>query len=216
MTPARALTGLTGPSEGRALLRSTLTSPYGRKVRIAARVLGLHDRIVIEPADTLDETDTLRAQNPLGKMPCLMADGMTLFDSRVIVDYLDALAGGGRIIPPSGRARFVCLTRAALADGVTDAALLMVYEGRFRDASALSARWLAHQRGKVTRGLDALQAAPPDPCVTDVAAISLACCLGYLDWRRPVDWRARWGGLAAWLDAFARAEPAFDATRRPE
>lgn len=207
---------LKGPAEGRALLRSTLTSPYGRKVRIAAKVLGLEDRIAIEAANTLDEEDTLRQQNPLGKIPCLMADGMTLFDSRVIVEYLDTLAGGGKVIPAGGRARFESLTGAALADGVTDAALLMVYEGRFREAGQMSARWLDHQRGKVQRGLDALQAAPPDPAVTDVAAISLGCALGYLDWRRPVDWRDGWPGLVEWLDAFAAAEPAYDATRRPE
>ena len=202
--------------EDRAVLRTTLTSPYGRKVRMAAKVLGLEDRIEIRPADTLDADDDLRDQNPLGKMPCLMADGMTLFDSRVIVDYLDALAGGGRLIPAAGRDRYRCLTRVALADGVADAALLMVYEGRFREASQMSARWLDHQKGKVLRGLTALAADLPDPTRTDAAAISLACMLGYLDWRRPVVWRGDWPALVEWLEAFAAHEPAFHATRRPE
>lgn len=203
------------PGEDRAVLRTTLTSPYGRKVRMAAKVLGLEDRIEIRPADTLDADDDLRQQNPLGKMPCLMADGMTIFDSRVIVEYLDRLAGGGRLIPADGAERFRCLTSVALADGIADAALLLVYEGRFRDASQMSARWLDHQRGKVTRGLDALQDDLPDPDRTDAAAISVACMLGYLDWRHPLEWRGDWPGLVDWLDRFRSREPAFDATRSP-
>ena len=201
--------------EDRAVLRTTLTSPYGRKVRMAAQVLKLEDRIEIRPADTLDATDDLRDQNPLGKMPCLMADGMTMFDSRVIVEYLDTLAGGGRLIPADEAERFRCLTRVALADGIADAALLMVYEARFRDATQMSARWLDHQQGKVTRGLTALAADLPDPSRTDAATIAVACMLGYLDWRRPVEWRGDWPGLVAWLDAYAAHEPAFDATRTP-
>lgn len=207
---------LKGPGAGgRAVLRTTLTSPFGRKVRMAARVLDLDGDIEVRPADTLDATDDLRAQNPLGKMPCLLLDGGILFDSRVIVEYLDSLAGGGRLIPRDGAGRFACLTQSCLADGVTDAALLMVYEGRFRDPGQVSQRWLDHQRGKVARGLDALAADPPDPGRTDAAAIALACALGYLDWRRPVDWRGPWAGLAAWLDAFAAHEPAFLQTESP-
>lgn len=196
-------------------LRSTLTSPYGRKVRMAAEVLDLADRIEVTPADTLDESDDLRQQNPLGKIPCLTVKGARLYDSRVILEYLDMLAGGGRLIPPAGLARFRALTRIALADGVTDAALLMVYEYRFHDAHQVSDRWLAHQRGKVERGLAELQRDPPDPGVTDGVAISLACALGYLDWRRPVDWRTGFPGLVGWLDRFAAAEPAFKRTEAP-
>lgn len=202
-------------SDGRAILRTTLTSPYGRKVRMAALVLGLSDRIELVPADTRNASDDLRMQNPLGKMPCLMTDGETLYDSRVILEFLDTLAGGGRIVPQSGRARFTCLTRSCLADGVTDAALLMMYEGRFRAAEKISDEWLDHQRGKVERSLTALAALPPDPTVTDAASISLACALGYLDWRKPVSWRDRWPGLVDWLDRFAAAEPAHAATEIP-
>ena len=94
------------------ILRSAPPSPFGRKVKIAASVLGLSDRIEIVPADTNSESDALRAQNPLGKIPTLVLDdGQTLFDSRVILEYLDHLAGGGRIIPQRAEARF-----AALAD----------------------------------------------------------------------------------------------------
>jgi glutathione S-transferase len=199
------------------VLRSTLTSPFGRKVRMAAAVLGLGRRIELVPADTLDETDTLRQQNPLGKMPCLLlADGTAMYDSRVIVEFLQDQTGADRLLPRSGPERYRALTRAALADGICEAALLMVYEGRFRDQVTHCERWLAHQRGKIMRGLAAFEAAPPDPQRTDIVAIGLACTLGYLDWRRPVDWRGSVPRLAAWLAAFAAAEPAFDATAAPE
>ena len=92
----------------------------------------------------------------------------------------------------------------------------MVYEGRFREPGTYSERWLAHQRGKVMRGLAAFEAAPPDPAPTDIVAIGLSCALGYLDWRKPVDWRPQFPRLVGWLDAFAEHEPAFNATRAPE
>ena len=107
------------------ILRSSPASPFGRKVKIAAHVLGLMDRIEIIVADTLNPEDSLRTRNPLGKIPALtLDDGATLYDSRVIVDYLDHLAGGGKIIPAAGKERFEVLTLQALADGVMDAALL--------------------------------------------------------------------------------------------
>ncbi|HXD44490.1 MAG TPA: glutathione S-transferase N-terminal domain-containing protein [Pseudolabrys sp.] len=199
------------------VLRSTLTSPFGRKVRMAASVLGLAGRYRLEPADTLNEGDTLRRQNPLGKLPCLLlADGTALYDSRVIIEFLQEEADTDRLVPRSGLARYTTLTHATLADGITDAALLMVYEGRFREPTAHSQRWLTHQRGKVLRGLAAFEAAPPDPVLTDLAAIALACALGYLDWRKPVAWRPAHPRLAQWLADFAAAEPAFDATRAPD
>src|SRR6185312_5271672 len=134
----------------------TLTSPFGRKVRMAASVLGLAGRYRLEPADTLNEGDTLRRQNPLGKLPCLLlADGTALYDSRVIIEFLQEQAGTERLLPKSGLARYKALTRAALADGTCEAGLLMVYEGRFREPGTYSERWLAHQRGKVMRGLSA-------------------------------------------------------------
>jgi glutathione S-transferase len=200
----------------RMTLRTTLTSPYGRKVRIAAHALGLDGAIAIEPADTLDETDTQRIQNPLGKMPCpLLGGGMAVYDSRVILEFLDTLGGGHMLIPRDGLDRYRTLTLATLCDRIADAGLLMVYEGRFREPAQISQRWLSHQRGKVVRALSAIERNPPDPARTDIVSISLACALGYLDWRKPVDWRASHGGLAGWLDAFAAHQPAFPATRPP-
>ncbi|HUZ34049.1 MAG TPA: glutathione S-transferase N-terminal domain-containing protein [Xanthobacteraceae bacterium] len=202
------------PTFEKFVLRSTLTSPFGRKVRIAAMVLGLSERITLVPADTRDENDTLREQNPLGKMPCLLIDdGTVLYDSRVIIEFLQEVAGSERLLPARGLRRYEALARASLADGVTDAALLMVYEGRFRGTGTPAQLWLDHQRGKVVRGLAAFEGAPPDPTVTDVVSIGLACALGYLDWRKPVTWRADHPGLVAWLAAFEAREPAATATR---
>jgi glutathione S-transferase len=199
------------------VLRSTVTSPFGRKVRIAIDVLGLSSRVTLVPADTLNENDTLRQQNPLGKLPCLLLpDGGALYDSTVIVEFLADLAGGEKLMPARGMARFKALTRAALADGITEAALLMVYEDRFRDPDKHSERWMAHQRGKIARGLAAFEAALPDPAKTDIVSIGLACALGYLDWRKPVDWRKSSPGLTTWLADFSKHEPAFERTRAPQ
>lgn len=184
---------------------------------MAIEILGLGNRVKLVPADPLDENDTLRAQNPLGKMPCLvLPDGSTIYDSGIIIEFLQDVAGTDRLLPLRGRERFRALTLSRLADGIMDASILVVYEGRFRaDASTHSARWLAHQRGKITRGLDSFQAALPDPDKSDIIAIGLSCALGYLDWRKQVDWRPAYPGLVEWLKAFSAREPAFNATRDP-
>src|SRR5476651_544326 len=115
------------------VLRSTLTSPFGRKVRMAIDVLNLSDRVTLLPADPLDESDTLRQQNPLGKMPCLvLSDGTSIYDSGVIIDYLQELKGTDKLIPLRGLARFKALTLARLADGILDASILVIYDNRFR------------------------------------------------------------------------------------
>jgi glutathione S-transferase len=202
------------PNDPSFVLRTTVTSPFGRKVRMAIEVLGLTHLVTIEPADTLDENDTLRQQNPLGKMPCLLLpDGTAIYDSGVIIEFLAEGAGSDALLPRDGPERYIALTRAKLADGITDAALLMVYENRFRDPGTQSERWLAHQRGKVERALAAFEADPPDPAKTDIVAIALSCALGYLDWRRPVNWRDNHPRLVAWLAAFAQHEAAFERTR---
>ena len=194
-------------------LRSSPPSPFGRKVKIAAALLGLTDRIEIVVADTNDAGDTLRAENPLGKIPCLiLEDGGTVFDSRVIVEFLDDMAGGGKLIPASGPARFKVLTMQALADGIMDAAILTVYEQRFREEPMRSAKWVGHQQGKIDRALAVLERAPPQGAV-DIGHIAVACALGYLDLRFAGAWRAEHPGLVAWLAAFAEAVPAFETTR---
>jgi len=195
------------------ILRSTVTSPFGRKVRMAIDVLGLTGRVTLVPANTLDASDTLRQENPLGKMPCLLTADGAIYDSGVIVEFLQDVAGTDRLLPARGPDRFTALTLARLADGITEAAILMVYDSRFRPGQPPAELWLAHQRGKIERALAAFAAAPPAPGKTDIVAIGVACALGYLDWRKPVEWRQTYPGLAAWLSAFAAHEPAFERTR---
>jgi glutathione S-transferase len=197
------------------VLRTSPASPFGRKVKIAAYELGLMERIEIVPADTTDPKDVLRTQNPLGKIPTLvLEDGETLFDSRVVVDYLDHLAGGGRLVPADSKERFAQLRLQALADGICDAALLQVYEGRFRAPEMRNAAWIENQAGKVTRALAALEAAPPAWSERPrIGEIALACALGYLDLRHEGKWRADHPNLVAWLADFAAKVPSFETTR---
>ena len=199
------------------MLRSTPTSPFGRKVRMAVEALGLRERVTITPADPLDENDTLRQQNPLGKMPCLvLADGSTIYDSGIIIEFLQDVAGTNRLLPLRGRDRYRALTLSRLADGIMDASILVVYETRFRPDLPRSPRWLSHQRGKISRGLAAFEASPPNPNKTDIVSIGLSCALGYLDWRKQVDWRPPYPGLVDWLNRFSAHEPAFERTRAKE
>ncbi len=195
-------------------LRMAGPSPFARKVRIAAAVLGLDGDIKLDPSNTMDENDSIRAQNPLGKIPSLiLEDGRVLYDSRVIVEYLDAVAGGGKLIPADMDRRFEALRLQALGDGIADAAILIVYETRYRPDQEPSENWLALQRGKIERALDALEAAPPAIDPLDVGAIAVACALGYLDFRKQVDWRTRNPGLISWVDDFAAAVPSHYETR---
>jgi glutathione S-transferase len=197
------------------ILRSSPPSPFGRKAKIAASILGLTDQIKIEMTDTNDPSDSIRKQNPLGKIPALvLEDGSVLFDSPVILEYLDALAGGGKIIPREGSARWDALRLHAIADGIMDAALLQVYEKRFRPEEHWVAKWTDYQAEKVTRTLDVLEAAPPVLNGTpNIGHIGLACALGYLDLRFEGKWRANYPKLVAWLGDFAAKVPAFEQTK---
>jgi len=199
------------------ILRSSPSSPFGRKVRIAATLLGFDDEMTIESADTTDPTDTVRRQNPLGKIPVLIAeDGVAYYDSRVILEYLDERAGGGKIVPRQAARRFAALRLQALADGILDASILTVYEGRWRSVEMHEPKWLDHQASKVSRALAVLDAAPPalDPAaLPHVGHIALACALGYRDLRFNGGWRGECPRLVAWLDAFAARVPAFAATK---
>lgn len=195
------------------ILRTTNSSPFGRKPIMAARYLGLMDRIKVEPSDPMDPQDVLRRDNPLGKMPVLiLEDGRSIFDSRVILEFFDMLAGGGRIIPASGEERFDVLTLQALADGMSDAGLLIVYEGRYRPEDKHHTPWLDYQRGKIERALLQLEKALPDPTKVNVGTIALSAALGYLDWRKQVDWRNMTPSLVNWLDTFRATTPIYDET----
>ncbi len=195
------------------VLRSAGASPFARKVRIAAAVLGLDDRIEVFAADTGDPDNSLRSQNPLGKIPALILEnGEAIFDSAVIVEYLDWLAGGGKIIPREPKSRFRSLTQGALADGICDAAVLLRYEILWRDAAMRSEKWTVYQSDKIGRALRVFEKAPPEELI-DVATIALACALGYLDLRFEGAWRKEHPRLVDWLAVFSEATPSFEATR---
>lgn len=198
------------------ILRSSPPSPFGRKVRIGIGLLGMTERITVVAADTGDPDDSLRRQNPLGKIPVLLLEnGDALYDSTVILDYLDALAGGGRIIP-TGSARYEALRRQALADALMDAAVLQMYEIRWRPEERREPAWVAHQRGKVERAMAyAEEHLSEPPRQFDVGHIALATALGYLDLRFEGRWRADHPRLAAWLADFEARVPAFGETRPP-
>ena len=197
------------------ILRSSPPSPFGRKVKLALGILGLENEVTIEKADPTDANDSLRRQNPLGKIPALITEeGTVLYDSPVILEYLDARAGGGKIIPKDQNARIAALTLQALCDGILDAGILLVYEGRWRPAEMHVPKWIEHQRGKVERALAVLEAAPPKlDAIPNVGAITLACALGYGDLRFEGKWRADHPRLVQWLDGFAAKVPAFEKTR---
>ncbi len=194
------------------ILFSAPASPFGRKVKIAAAVLGLSNRIRVERADTSAPDSRLRRENPLGKIPVLIGpDGAPIYDSRVILEYLDMLAGGGRLVPAGGPERIASLRLQALGDGIMDAAILRRYEVALRKPEEFSASWDAHQAGKVERGLAALEASVPGEAVGG-GEIAVACALGYLDFRFDGAWRTGHPRLAAWVEDFAARVPSFGAT----
>jgi glutathione S-transferase len=197
------------------ILRSSPPSPFGRKIKLAIGILGFDNEVTIEKADPTDAGDSLRKQNPLGKIPALIVEnGTVLYDSPVILEYLDHRAGGAKIVPDEPDARFAALTLQALCDGILDAGILLVYEGRWRPPEMAVQKWIEHQRGKVQRALDVLEAAPPPlDAIPNVGQITLACALGYGDLRFEGKWRAGHPRLVKWLDEFAARVPAFEKTR---
>jgi glutathione S-transferase len=191
-------------------------SPYGRKVRIAMGLKGLQDRIEVETVDTSPvDTPDIDRSNPLGKIPALVIDEDTaIFDSHVICEYLDTLAPSPLLFPKGGVERIKTLTLGALCDGILDAALLLVYEKRFRPEAMRHAPWQERQQGKIDRALDHLEGNPPAWSASpNYGHLTLACALGYLDFRHEGKWRAGHPKLVAWLDRFAKAVPAFEKTR---
>ena len=195
------------------------SSPFGRKVKIAAHVLGLCDELVEFPINTLDPGSGICDVNPLGKIPALEDNGATLYDSRVIMEYLDCKAGGGKIIPAAGSARFDVLRRAALTDGILDAAVLVVYEKRMRPEDKYVDTYVARQREKIIRGLKGVSATTEryrSGAMPDVGEIGLACVLDYLDFRQQVNWRDHSPSLAGWLDDFAAVVPGYQGSLPPK
>lgn len=200
-------------------LRYSPTSPYVRKVMVTAMEAGLDDRIERVETDVWSPDTDIAEDNPLGKVPALVADDGTVFcDSPTICDYLDSLHGGPRLIPAEGPARWQALNLHALASGVMDAAVARVVESRARPEALRYDGWLERQKGKIGRALDSLdqQAAGGalDGPVT-IGTITVGCALGYLDLRFAADaWRDGRPALDAWYGAFSR-RPAMQATVPP-
>ncbi len=195
------------------ILRSSPTSPFGRKVKLVAHAVGLMDRIEIVRAFPADPDDSLRKENPLGKMPALILDdGTTLFDSRVIAEYLADLADDDRVFPEPPE-RWSALRLQALADGICDAGVLEVLEERLRPEDRRSPDWIAHQRGKIERGLNELEAAAPHLGeAVHIGHMALAAALGWLDFRFGGRWRDGRPQLVSWFEAAGAALPGFAET----
>ncbi len=187
------------------ILRSSPLSPFGRKVKLVAAELGLSSLFTVEVADTMSDADSLRQQNPLGKIPALVfPNGQSVYDSRVIVEYLDLQAGGGKVIPANPEARIADLTLQALADGIMDASILLRYEAVFRAEDKREPSWMEHQQGKISRALAFLaDHAPADNAPATIGPIALCCALGYRDIRFTRDWRDAAPKLGRWFDAYA-------------
>ncbi|MBO6577733.1 MAG: glutathione S-transferase family protein [Thalassospira sp.] len=197
------------------ILRSSGPSPFGRKVKIVAKMLGIYDQLTVEDSNTNDPADTLRQQNPLGKIPILiLEDGRKIFDSRVICEYLDAQVDGTSLHPTESDARWEALTLQALGDGIVDASILQVYENRMRPEEKRHGDWLSYQADKVKRSLDHLSAnAPSLEGDLTIGHVAIACALGYLDLRFEGKWRESYPTLVAWLETFDARVPAFEATK---
>jgi glutathione S-transferase len=191
-------------------------SPFVRKVMIAAHELGLADQIKLRRTVvrmTAPNPD-LMPDNPLSKIPTLVLnDGTVLIDSAVICEYLDSLAGGGRIVPKDGPERWLTLSRHALANGLLDVLILLRNE-RDKPLDQQTPAWLAAFQVKTDAVLACfdhdIQAATESPFGID--QIALGCCLSYLDFRfGGINWRSSNPHLATWHNAFC-ARPSAQAT----
>ena len=190
-------------------LRSSPSSPFARKARAAADIIGLSDQIVIENAVTKDLEPSLLAQNPLGKIPALvLGDGRVLYDSCVIVEYFDTI-GGGNLIPSETDEKFSALTLAALCDGIMDAALMILYESRYRPDVEPYEPWITYQLDKIRRGLAMVGAVPPPAVPVTVGTLGMAIMLEYLEFRSIFDWREKRPNLVEWLEEFNAVVPEF-------
>jgi glutathione S-transferase len=201
-------------------LIGSLTSPYVRKVRVVLAEKKLDYQFVLEDVWA---SDAINQSNPLGKVPCLvMEGGEAVFDSRVIVEYVDTLSPVGRLIPERGRERAEVRTWEALADGVLDAAVTVRLEQTWtgRKTSQRSPLWVERHMGKIHRALDAMERGLGERAWCwgnhlSLADIAVACSLGYLDFRFPaLAWREGRPQLQR-LHEKLEARPSFTDTAPP-
>ena len=201
-------------------LLGALTSPYVRKVRIVMAEKKLDYQLVLEDVWA---SDAILKANPLGKVPCLvMEGGEAVFDSRVIVEYLDTLSPVGRLIPASGRERAEVRTWEALADGVLDASIEARLEQTWagRTDAQRSTAWVTRQMVKVNAAIIAMSKGLGDkPFAAGIhlslADIAVGCALGYIDFRfGSIDWRGQYPNLARLYEKLI-ARPSFVETQPP-
>lgn len=200
-------------------LLGSLTSPYVRKVRVVMAEKKLEYEFVLE--DVWSETTEIQKFNPLGKVPCLvMDDGGSLFDSRVIVEYLDTLSPVGRLLPQASRDRTATKCWEAIADGLLDAAVAIQVENTQRPEHLRSADWIRRQHGKIKGALEFMeQGLEPNAFCMGVnfslADVAVGCALGYLDFRvSQLQWRSQYPNLAL-LDEKLRDRPSFASSAPP-
>lgn len=184
-------------------LIGSASSPYARKVRIVMSEKKLDYQLVLE--DVWAAGTSISASNPLGKVPCLVLEGgEAVFDSRVIVEYLDTLSPVGKLIPPQGRERAEVKTWEALADGLLDASLLARLEATWpgRSAEQRSDAWITRQMGKIDAALNAMSTGLADKAFCSgvhfsLSDVAVGCALGYLDFRfAQINWRQTYPNLA--------------------
>ena len=188
-------------------------SPYVRKVILSAYRAGIQDELELVEAGSKSDS-LLRSQNPLGKIPVLQKpNGDFLFDSRVIVEHMSKLGGG--LIPENGSEKDLVLTRSALAEGLTDASLLVVYSERYSGGETPSKLWLDLQLGKINRTLDFLETDIinwSNPAGFDAANIALATALDYMSFRNVTNWRINRSKISQWFDVVSLKLPGFAKT----
>ena len=198
-------------------LIGSVTSPYVRKVRIVMAEKKLNYQFVTE--DVWSNTTHIHASNPLGKVPCLvMEGGEAVFDSRVIVEYLDTLSPVGKLIPTGGRARAEVKTWEALADGLLDAALLARMEAVWPDRkdSERSQAWIDRQLDKIQHALHAMSHGLGEKAFCSgihlsLSDIAVGCAVGYLDFRFPqIDWRTPYPNLHKLHDKLSQRQSFVD------
>ncbi len=196
------------------------TSPYVRKVMIIAHHLGVTDKIekLDAAASPVTRDRNIVSFNPLTKVPAAMTDdGLMLFDSRVICEYLDSQGNGG-LFPSAGRARWIALMQQALGDGLLDAALLVRYERAVRPPEFHWQAWDAGQFSKIIDCLNEIEKQAPTLEVKrfTIGEITIACALGYLDFRFPeIEWRSKYPLTKKWFEDFAKM-PAMVVTEPPK
>lgn len=192
-------------------LIGSVTSPYVRKVRVVMAEKKLDYSLEL---DNVWGADTrIHLSNPLGKVPCLvMEDGSTMYDSRVIAEYLDTLTPVCKLLPPNGRDRADVKVWEALADGVLDAAVLVRLERTLRPAEQQSAPWMERQMGKVRAGLHVMSDNLGEQpfCMGNhytLADVAVGCALGWLLFRFPeIDWRTEYPNLARLFDKLSERQ----------